>query len=343
MDLPAWLQGLDEYPKIYWKERGSEKAFAAAGTGVSPLSYAWRHFVPTSAPQWADFPPSFSFSPKFTQESSSPSSLLFQKPFVLSSSLLPDQTLWRQLVEKTLQAIEQNKLEKLVLARERLLQLSSPLDPWPLVSALEKKIHNAYLICIQPTPRSAFISFTPEKLFSRTGRTLSTEALAGTQKQKRSTLLSDPKQRREFHLVETSIQKALLSLTSSPPTFSSPSLRSTSGLEHLYSHLTAPLLPHVTDEHVLDQLHPTAALLGYPKKEAFDLLSMESFERGLYGAPLGRITPTDSNWAVGIRSCLLFESSLRLYSGAGLVKGSKPSSEWKELDQKLHVWDALLF
>jgi menaquinone-specific isochorismate synthase len=345
MDLLAWLQSIPEYPKIYWKERNSTKAFAGAGLKTSSTpSYAWRHFSSTTAPHWIDFPNHFSFSPRLTQESDTSSALLWEKPFIQNSIFLPDPIQWRHLVEKTLQSIKDNLLEKCVLARECILQLKKPINPWPLASALEKKIQNAYLICIQPSPRSAFISFTPEKLFSRTDQTLSTEALAGTQKQRHPSILSHPKYKREFRLVEKSIRQALLPLTQSPLSFSPPSLRTTSGLQHLYSHLETTLPPHITDQNLLDQLHPTAALLGYPKSQAWNhLQSLEPFDRGLYGAPLGRITENSSDWVVGIRSCLLFESTIRLYSGAGLVKGSDPMIEWEELDHKLHLWKELLF
>ncbi len=344
MDLLAWLQNLPEYPKIYWKEKNSRLAFAAAGLGPpSSSSYGWRHFSPTKAPHWADFPSPYSFSPRVSQTSATLSSLSWTKPRIQSSAFLPTQPQWEKLVEHTLHAIAENRLEKCVLARELLLNLQAPIDPWPLLSALQKKIQNAYLICIQPTPRSAFISFTPEKLFSRTGNLLSTEALAGTQISTSHPRLSLAKYQHEFRLVETSIKQALSSLSSSPLSFSPPSLRTTSGLKHLHSHLTTALLPNISDEQILHALHPTAALLGLPKSAAWNHLRLEPFDRGLYGAPLGRTTPTSSSWIVGIRSCLLFESTARLYSGAGLVQGSDPTTEWEELNDKLHLWKELLF
>ncbi len=344
MDLLAWLQNLPEYPKIYWKEKNSAKSFAAAGiASPSSTSYGWRHFSPTQAPHWADFPSNFSFSPLLTKQSQTPSSLPWTKPQILHSTFIPDELHFHELVKNTLQAIQQEHLKKCVFAREHLLHLQSPIDPWPLLSALQKKVQNAYLICIQPTPRSTFISFTPEKLFSRKNLSLSTEALAGTQTTSSPHRLSLAKYQQEFHLVEASIKEALTPLTSSPLTFSPPSLRTTSGLQHLHSHLKATLLPHVTDNHLLNALHPTAALLGSPKPEAWKHLAQEPFERGLYGAPLGRITSSSSIWVVGIRSCLLFESTARLYSGAGIVSGSDPATEWEELNDKLQLWKELLF
>ncbi len=343
MDLLLWLQSIGEYPKIYWKERESKQAFAGAGIGSpSKTSYAWRHFSPSKAPHWADFPKSFSFSPRLENTSEKPSDLIWKKPSILSSFFLPDLLNWRRIVERTLQAIEKKELKKCVLARECLFKLDSHLDLWPLVSLLEKKVSNSYLICIQPTPRSAFISFTPERLFLRQDRLLSTEALAGTQKQGALSTLAHPKYQREFSFVEESIKKALSPLEEAPSRFSPVSLCATSGLEHLRSSLETKIKNHVSDKDLLERLHPTAALLGYPKSKAWKhLRSLEPFDRGLYGAPLGRISGNTSEWVVGIRSCLLFESTIRLYSGAGLVEGSDAEEEWKELDHKLHVWKEL--
>lgn len=37
---------------------------------------------------------------------------------------------------------------------------------------------------------------------------------------------------------------------------------------------------------------------------------------------------------MAIRSALILENELHLFAGAGIVPGSQPQSEWKELDRK---------
>lgn len=336
MDLLVWLQTLTEYPKIYWKDRFQETAIAGAGFGFSPLSYSWQFFNPTKVSHWADFSACSHFSPRLIQESKDQSSLKWKLKNPLRQTQTPTSDEWKKLVEKALFQIENKEFEKCVLAREQLLHFEKPLDPWPLVAELERNISNAYVICIQPTERSAFISATPEKLFSRKNELLETESLASTRKAGSHKTFSSPKNQKEFLLVEDSIRNALLPLSSEELIFSPQSIRATSGLEHLYSQLQVSLKKNISDQEILDRMHPTAALLGYPKDKTLTFLKKhEPFARGLYGAPIGQLTPDGSTWIVGIRSCLLFESTARLYSGAGIVAGSDPTAEWEELDQKL--------
>ncbi|MBX9744562.1 MAG: isochorismate synthase [Chlamydiales bacterium] len=342
MDLLERLQEITEYPKIYWKERSSSLAFGGAGKGgSSPVSYGWRHS--SSQQVWSDFPTTTHITPRLSFETNSKSDLCFlEKPRIKQCYLLPGYNHWSMLVEKALKAIEENQFKKCVLARECKFELERPINPWSLVAALEKRTENAYVICIQPTSRSAFISITPEMLFSRKDQLLTIEALAGTQTLHQSTSfpLSHPKHTQEFSLVEQSIGEALGSAGLGPFTFCTPSIRTTSGgLQHLYSRLETQPPPNMEDEMLLEILHPTAALSGFPKEPARQFLSdHEPFDRGLYGAPLGRITENTSTWAVGIRSCLLFDSTATLYSGAGIVSGSDPLTEWEELDHKIALF-----
>ena len=344
MNLLSWLQNSSDYPKIYWKERSSNRAFAAAGMG-NPTSeaYGWRLFKPTNAPHWKDFPSQFFFSPKISAETNTLEILKWEKPPVKRLFFTPEKEDWTISVQETLAAIRKKKIDKLVLARECLLDLERPIDPWQLVSALEQRAMNAYVFCIQPTARSAFIGASPERLFLRTNRSqFFTEAVAGTRplgEQEALDLLKHPKDRKEFLFVEESIRKALAPFTKSPLQFSKASLRTTSCVQHLSSELQIDLSSQTTDSALLDRLHPTAALLGFPKRKAAELLQkLEPFDRGLYGAPIGRIQETSSEWIVGIRSCLLFESTARLYSGTGIVAGSHPECEWNELNGKLKLF-----
>ncbi|MBS0625297.1 MAG: isochorismate synthase [Verrucomicrobia bacterium] len=344
MDLLSWLKRLDFYPKIYWKERSSSRTFAAAGFGgPSSESYSWRHFAPTDAAHWADFPFSFRFSPKVScRVEESESRLKLTSPNVKRFSYAPNRQTWDGLVERALEAIRKKRVDKVVLGRECTLELETAADPWSVVAELQRKASNAYVFCLQPTPRSAYLGATPERLFSRKNEEIFTEALAGTRKLGRADLLDNPKDRREFSFVEESIRDALSPLAQNPFEFSVPRIRATSFVQHIYSQLNAILKPKTKDSKILDRLHPTAALSGYPKREAMHLLKRwEPFERGLYGAPIGRTDGDESEWIVGIRSCLLFGPTARLYSGTGIVEGSDPEAEWEELDSKLGLYEGI--
>jgi menaquinone-specific isochorismate synthase len=65
------------------------------------------------------------------------------------------------------------------------------------------------------------------------------------------------------------------------------------------------------------------------------IMNLEPFSRGWYAGPVGWISRDASEFSVGIRSALVNGRFAYLYSGAGLVKGSNPYSEWEEVDQKI--------
>ena len=67
--------------------------------------------------------------------------------------------------------------EKIVLARESYFDLP---DPWAQFIRLKESQPNNYHFLFSPQPNTIFLGASPEKLFSQTGYTLKTEALAGT-------------------------------------------------------------------------------------------------------------------------------------------------------------------
>ena len=84
-------------------------------------------------------------------------------------------------------------------------------------------------------------------------------------------------------------------------------------------------------------LHPTAALGGFPRKNALQLIKeLENQDRGWYGAPIGWFDSNgDGEFVVAIRSGIVAGNEAWLYSGAGIVADSDPASEWEESQIKL--------
>ena len=88
-------------------------------------------------------------------------------------------------------------------------------------------------------------------------------------------------------------------------------------------------------------LHPTPAMAGVsPEVACKEIRRYESFERGLYAAPLGWIdSQGNCEFVVGIRSALIdnLSNSSLLYAGAGIVPGSDPEKEFAEIQLKLQA------
>jgi menaquinone-specific isochorismate synthase len=83
-------------------------------------------------------------------------------------------------------------------------------------------------------------------------------------------------------------------------------------------------------------LHPTPAVGGHPTSDALKAIrDLEPFDRGWYAGPVGWIGSRGAEFAVALRCGLVRRDTLSLYSGCGIVEGSKPDAEWKEIEQKI--------
>jgi menaquinone-specific isochorismate synthase len=108
-----------------------------------------------------------------------------------------------------------------------------------------------------------------------------------------------------------------------------------SQLQHLWTPITGILKEGIGDDRLLDILHPTPAMGGTPRREAMEMIRrLEPFDRGLYAAPWGFGSSAGIEYAVTIRSALVVDDVVSVFAGAGIVAGSDPDQEWRELDSK---------
>lgn len=264
-----------------------------------------------------------------------------RKPYrVKKKTFLPNQSLWTESVLASQKKQKSKILKKVVLARCVELELEEKPDPLVVAAMLQKQAVNSTIFCLFDMD-TAFVGATPETLFSRKNRILQTEALAGTallNKSKKS-FLNSKKNRSEILPVIEYIEEGLTPLCSYPISISPISIKQTSNLMHLHASIEGQLRPKITDLDVLSSLHPTPALCGLPKTEAFDLIQkLEPFDRGLFGGTLGWMTEEESHWIVAIRCCEIRKKNVKLFTGAGIVPLSNPENEWEELENKMALF-----
>ena len=110
-----------------------------------------------------------------------------------------------------------------------------------------------------------------------------------------------------------------------------------SHVQHLVSEFHADLLAGVHNERVLEALHPTPAVGGWPTAEALAWIrSNEPFPRGWYAGPIGWFDGEgNGHFMVALRCALLRETRAWAYAGAGLTDSSQPGAEWEETQLKL--------
>lgn len=382
LDLLPWLETQEFFPKFYWKGRDGFEV-AALGSVLtlseppefdngndSPAKFWGGHAFSrkTSAKDalWDDFPSCAFFLPKYelirqddrieivSHSINAPIDELKIAPAYFSKALFnikesehtPSHEIWIELIEKALNEIGSQAFEKVVMARRSTHLCSAPINAMQLLSQMSAK--GGIRFALQFAKSSTFIGVTPERLYRREGRTLFTEAIAGTRKRGETEeqdtllekdLLENEKERREFSFVKASLRSGLESLCKTISCAEQDSVIKTPNVQHLHNPFKAELLDEATDALILRAVHPTAALGGLPRRSALEhLLRYEPFERGWYASPIGFISQTEAEFAVGIRSALIKENALNLFAGTGIVAGSIPSKEWEELDHKTSLW-----
>jgi menaquinone-specific isochorismate synthase len=252
---------------------------------------------------------------------------------------------WRANVGRALRLFREDRLGKVVLARRAELGFAAALDPTLLTEELESATPGCFHFYVEPESGVAFLGASPELLFRREGRSVQSEAVAGTRPRGasatddeglRDELLHSEKDLSEHAFVRIGIEEALGPLCEEIEVEGGVSEMKLARGRHLRSRVRGTLRDGVTDAALLDALHPTPAVGGHPRGEALgEIRALEPFDRGLYAGPIGWIGAEASEFAVGIRSGLVRGRALALFSGAGIVAGSVPNEEWVEIEQKI--------
>lgn len=269
----------------------------------------------------------------------------FSKPGeLLSRTDSPGYDEWKKNLTEVIAQIKEGQYTKAVLARKVDLLFDRPLSPVSILASLKRLPANRYNFLFQFDGKTAFVGSSPERLYKRSGRSILSEAVAGTRSRgKEETddllrareLMDSDKDQREHDFVIQTVEKELLPLCISMETDSEKSLMKLREGIHLVSYLRGTLKPAVTDEMIVIALHPTPAVGGCPTGKALEVIrKSEPFKRGWYAGIIGTVGHDCADFAVGLRSGLVNGDRLSLYSGVGIVEGSNPDDEWEEMDQK---------
>ena len=257
----------------------------------------------------------------------------------------PARTYWEDAVTTATDAISKGQIDKVVLARRTDFSLANRPDPVDILARLSCSNPHCYRVLYAPKPEAAFICVSPERLFRCQGQRLSTEAVAGTISRGQSEiedlalenrLRNSVKDRAEQDFVIAGITNSLEPLCEKIEISAAASVMKLSRIQHLISEFRSILTPNATIGKVHEALHPTAAVCGTPRIYSLRVLTeLEQFERGWYAGGIGVVSAEITELSVGIRSLLVRDKMLSVFTGAGIVKQSKPSEEWLEIEEKL--------
>lgn len=254
----------------------------------------------------------------------------------------PDKAGWTRLIELATQTIAGEELDKVVLARATDLQFSQPVNAAAVMASSRRLNLNCYHFYMAFSAESAFLGSSPERLYRRRDTALRTEALAGTVAnhpddhrawQLGEWLMKDDKNQRENMLVVEDICQRLQNCTQTLDVLP-PQVFRLRKVQHLRRCIWTAL-NQADDTLCLVQLQPTAAVAGIPRELAREFIQHnEPFEREWYAGSAGYLSLRQSEFCVSLRSAKISANVVRLYAGAGIVRGSDPEQEWQEIDNK---------
>lgn len=177
---------------------------------------------------------------------------------------------------------------------------------------------------------------SPEQFINSQGDFTQTMALAGTQSFEEDNLTSwTTKEIEEQELVTIQVEKDLKVLFPQDQIQKSPTADHRAGnLVHLCTYFQFPKLKGNLLE-VAQQLHPTPAVGGVPKKEAREfILANETYNRNFYTGFLGPVNALETQLFVNLRCACWTPKVTTLYVGAGITLESDPEKEWLETQRK---------
>jgi salicylate biosynthesis isochorismate synthase/menaquinone-specific isochorismate synthase len=248
-------------------------------------------------------------------------------------------------VAAAVERIRGGELDKVVLAREVVVEAPRAHDPAALYGALRELFPSCFCFCCG-SPEGAFVGASPELLVRRSGSSAATVGLAGSTRRSADPSVDDhlgeqlrtsAKDRSEHEIVVRRIERSLRPYSVWVQAAPEPELIRVANIQHLGTPIHAQLAEPRSAVELAGRLHPTPAVGGEPRARALQAMAeLEALDRGWYAGPVGWMDATeDGEFCVALRSALLRDRTAHLFAGAGIVADSRPDAELAETELKL--------
>ena len=245
--------------------------------------------------------------------------------------------------------LENDTFRKIVLARcadEVLEKKVEPIELFYRACALYPRL---FVALVDTAKSGCWLTATPEILLDRNGEDWRTIALAGTMKLEGDQLNGEGESMRwstkniqEQRIVVTYITECLEQFTGDFEEEGPRTVRA-ANLVHLRSDFTFRLSDegHIGD--LLHVLHPTPAVCGLPKREAFQfIIKNEHTPRRYYSGFMGPLQMESTHLYVSLRCMNIEDHVCHLFAGGGLLKDSVEEQEWAETEAKMETMRRIL-
>jgi isochorismate synthase len=235
-------------------------------------------------------------------------------------------------------ALAGKEFEKLVLSHCFSVPRKSGFSPANVFYRACRRYIRSYVYLFHTPQTGTWIGSTPEVLLAGKGNEWHTVALAGTQPVTNGKLPEtwSENKREEQQLVTDYIRDCLLSFNIKPEEKGAYTVQA-GELAHLKTDFRFSLSESQNLGKLLKALHPTPAVCGLPKEDAFRFINEnEGYDRRYYSGFIGRLNPYEqTDLYVNLRCMQIEDKRLLLYAGGGLLASSDLKEEWAETEDKL--------
>ena len=246
--------------------------------------------------------------------------------------------------------LENGNFRKIVLARCADEEMPMGVEKMDLFYKACEMYPRLFIALVETPQTGCWLTATPEILLDGKAHDWRTIALAGTMKLEGDqlngegeTLTWSTKNIQEQRIVATYITECLEQFTGDFREEGPRTVRA-ANLVHLRSDFTFKLADndHIGD--VLQALHPTPAVCGLPKREAFNfIVKNEHTPRRYYSGFMGPLNMDDTHLYVSLRCMNIEGNKCHLYAGGGLLKDSTEEQEWQETEAKMETMKRLIY
>ncbi|MDW7693272.1 chorismate-binding protein [Flammeovirgaceae bacterium SG7u.111] len=260
---------------------------------------------------------------------------------------ISDKNHYIKMVEKSIGEIEAETFQKVVLSRNKTIELPEGFDIMSCFNRLCKAYPAAFVSLISLPGVGTWMGASPEILINTNEKGIfKTISLAGTQAKSKFDNICDAswtqKEIEEQAMVSRYVINCFKKIRLREFEEIGPKTVAAGSLLHLRTDYVVdtkavnyPQLGSV----MLGLLHPTSAICGMPKETSLDfILEHEDYERSFYSGYLGPVNVEGKTGIfVNLRCMQLLEKEAVLYAGAGITQDSVPEKEFMETEMKMNI------
>lgn len=189
-----------------------------------------------------------------------------------------------------------------------------------------KTYSHSFNYCLSQEDGTIWVGATPEVLISSNEDQFNIHSLAGS-RDANNPFEWTLKEKEEQQFVTNEV-KSTLDSRGIDYKLEGPITVQAGNVEHLRSNFTLK-----TDKplELVDELHPTPAICGIPRKAALQFIKdHETHDRSLYTGIIGWKNRERTVLYVNLRCAKIFKGVMECYVGGGITKDSDPLKEWEE-------------